>query len=130
MAAEPQIRKDVDLAPFIEKLREEYARLKEELVRLEGPDPHESLLEETGEITAVDNHPADEGTEVYMRDRDQLFREDLMRALNECERALEKVDEGTYGYSDQSGEFIGLERLDAIPYATLTLAEQERTPEG
>jgi RNA polymerase-binding transcription factor DksA len=40
------------------------------------------------------------------------------------------VDEGTYGYSDVSGEFIGEERLDAIPYATLTRDEQERTVQG
>lgn len=126
MAAEPKLRKDVNLEPYIAKLRAEHERVKGELAAMEGSGLHDSLLEDTGEITAVDNHPADGATEVYMRQRDQLLESNLVEILRECERALEKVEEGTYGYSDESGEFIGEERLDALPYATLTRDEQER----
>jgi DnaK suppressor protein len=40
------------------------------------------------------------------------------------ERALRKIDEGTYGISDVSGEPIPIERLNAVPEAIYTLAEQ------
>jgi DnaK suppressor protein len=52
-----------------------------------------------------------------------LESRDTGRLVN-IERALRKIDEGTYGISDLSGERIPRERLDAVPEAILTLAEQ------
>jgi DnaK suppressor protein len=46
--------------------------------------------------------------------------------LERVERALAKIDEGTYGLSDISGERIPDERLEAMPDAINTVAEQER----
>jgi DnaK suppressor protein len=47
------------------------------------------------------------------------------QALARVERALKKMEEGTYGYSDVSGQRIPEERLKAMPEATTTLAEQQ-----
>jgi DnaK suppressor protein len=52
-----------------------------------------------------------------------LEARDTERLVN-IERALRKIDEGTYGISDVSGEAIPRERLDAVPEATYTLREQ------
>jgi DnaK suppressor protein len=49
--------------------------------------------------------------------------------LRRVERALQKIQEGTYGLSDQSGVIIPRERLAAVPETTLTLSE-ERAAEG
>jgi DnaK suppressor protein len=46
--------------------------------------------------------------------------------LKRVERALAKIDEGTYGFSDISGDRIPDERLEALPDAINTVAEQER----
>ena len=46
--------------------------------------------------------------------------------LKRVERALEKIDEGTYGLSDVSGDRIPDSRLEAMPDAINTVAEQER----
>jgi DnaK suppressor protein len=46
--------------------------------------------------------------------------------LDEIERALAKLEAGTYGVSEQSGQAIPLERLEAIPWARLTADEEER----
>lgn len=132
MRAAPKIKKkkDVNLEPYMEKLRLLYAKYTRDLAGLEESGLHENIMDITGDATEVDNHPADSGTEVYMRERDQAMEENLLSIIRRCERALQKIEEGTYGYSDVSGDFIGEERLDAIPYATLTVAEQERTVEG
>jgi len=45
--------------------------------------------------------------------------------LADVERALQKIDEGTYGLSEASGEAIPAERLDAKPEALYTIKEQE-----
>lgn len=52
-----------------------------------------------------------------------LEARDTERLVN-VERALQKIGEGTYGLSDASGEPIPIERLDAVPEAIYTLAEQ------
>jgi DnaK suppressor protein len=51
--------------------------------------------------------------------------------LAHIERALQKIDEGTYGVSDASGNLIPVERLEAVPEAIYTLDEQQaREPAG
>jgi DnaK suppressor protein len=57
-----------------------------------------------------------------------LEARDTGRLVN-IERALRKIDEGTYGISDVSGERIPRERLDAVPEAIYTLAEQSALDE-
>jgi DnaK suppressor protein len=44
--------------------------------------------------------------------------------LERVDRALKKIEEGTYGASDQSGQLIPLERLEAVPESIYTLAEE------
>jgi DnaK suppressor protein len=48
-----------------------------------------------------------------------------VQRLVRVERALSKIEEGTYGYSDVSGKRIPDERLEAVPDAISTVAEQE-----
>lgn len=115
-----------DLTKYVERLRTLYAQLLEERDSLESTGLHEDVADAAGDASRHDNHPADVGTDLYLRERDSLMEQNLEYMLEQCQRALQKVEEGTYGYSDISGEFIGEERLEAIPYATLTLEEQER----
>lgn len=53
-----------------------------------------------------------------------LLRHEVAR-LTQVQRALRKIEEGTYGYSDISGQRIATDRLDALPEATTTLQEQQ-----
>jgi DnaK suppressor protein len=46
-------------------------------------------------------------------------------ALAQVERAIRKFDDGSYGVSEESGEPIGFDRLRAIPWATLSVRDQE-----
>lgn len=55
----------------------------------------------------------------------ELAEDDLDRqTLARIERALERIEEGTYGMSEVSGKPIPLERLEAVPYATTLVDEQ------
>ena len=45
--------------------------------------------------------------------------------LERIDRALKKIEEGTYGASDQSGQLIPRERLEAIPESIYTMAEEQ-----
>jgi DnaK suppressor protein len=46
--------------------------------------------------------------------------------ISKIDAALQRLDEGTYGYCEETGEPIGLKRLDARPIATLSIEAQER----
>ncbi|GGF68345.1 hypothetical protein GCM10010912_11700 [Paenibacillus albidus] len=85
----------------------------------------DSLRMSTGELSSVDNHPGDVGTETFERSRDLAINDKLAQELEEIEAALQRMDEGTYGICIASKEEIPYERLEAIPYTAYTV---EHTP--
>jgi len=76
--------------------------------------PHESV----GELSSYDNHPADEGTELYEREKDLALKEHATHRLDNINRALTAMDNGTYGTCEVCGEDIPYERLEALPNTT------------
>ena len=62
---------------------------------------------------------SDRSIELRARDRQR-------KLTRKIDQALARIDEGTYGYCQATGEPIGLKRLDARPIATLSLEAQER----
>lgn len=67
--------------------------------------------------------------EVAQSETGQALRDADERRLRNVERALQKIDEGTYGYSDLSGEPIPKARLEATPEAILTVDEERQAEE-
>ena len=59
-------------------------------------------------------------------DEIQKRNEDLDLLISKIDTALIKIDEGTYGYCEETDEPISLDRLEARPIATLSLEAQER----
>ncbi len=84
-------------------------------LRSEGLDQEEA--DQTGELTHYDQHPADQGSETFEREKDLSILERLETELAEIEAALQRVDDGTYGVDEETGEPIDPERLDALPTA-------------
>jgi DnaK suppressor protein len=79
-----------------------------------------------GELAGVDQHNADAGSDLFESERDQSMIERLERELEAIARAEQRLEEGTYGRSIESGEPIPDGRLEAIPWAERTADEQAR----
>lgn len=93
----------------------------------------DQLLQESNEtITHLQEEPqleadlvdcaaneTDRTIELRARDRER-------KLINKIEGALRRIEEGSYGYCDETGEPIGIRRLEARPIATLSLEAQER----
>lgn len=93
----------------------------------EGSDLGEDERHDSGgEISSVDNHPADLGTETMQREISLSTIEQIEAELEDVERAMRKLEDGTYGTSELSGEPIEPERLEAKPTARYTMEEQQR----
>ncbi len=110
---------------FAERQREKLVGLREELVRIrEGMAADEQDLGEAEGDTTPDSGDMSQG--MFTREMDASIGEQAERRLGEIDRALQKIEEGTYGLSDDSGEPIPRGRLEAVPEATRTVEEQQR----
>ena len=79
---------------------------------------------------AVDQQSADQGSDLNAEEIEQGLAEQLREELAAVERAEQRVEEGTYGLSVDSGDPIPDGRLEAIPWAERTAAEQSRYEGG
>lgn len=86
---------------------------------IDGLDDELSVSEQesSGELAAYDQHNADSGSETFEREKDASIRDSLERERGEIDAALARVDDGTYGVDEETGDPISDERLDALPWA-------------
>ncbi len=118
------------IAQFKQQLLDEKTKLEAEREQYAGPDREDSEKGASGELSGADmNNPADQATDLFDRERDQTAIENMDRMLAKVNRALAKIDEGTYGLSDIDGTPIPEARLEALPYANLTVEQAEDTLE-
>jgi DnaK suppressor protein len=114
----PETRVDHERArQLLERERERVLRELGELRAERGGDE---------ELSKIDQHPADVGTELFEEERDQSLINRLEHDLEAIERAFKRLEQGTYGLSIESGTPIPDARLEAMPWADRTLDEQAR----
>ncbi len=111
---------------FIAQQKQRLQDLKAELERVrEGLEEDQRFrAEEEEDFTQHDS--GDMSQSLFTREVDATVEQQVERRLENVERALQKIDEGTYGLSDDSGEPIPKGRLEAVPEAVRTVEEQER----
>jgi DnaK suppressor protein len=102
-------------------------RLEAELAELRGQraDLEESAEAATGEVD-FDEEFADAGSFTFERERDLSLADNAKDLIAKVEHALARIDAGGFGRCEACGGAIEAERLDALPYATLCLADARR----
>ena len=101
-----------------ELLARERARIEESIAAIQGEGPLEGdERREPGDVDSED---------LYQDELNQGRLEDLRRELAAVERAEQRLEDGTYGLSVESGEPIPDARLEALPTAERTVEEEER----
>lgn len=115
------MRNDIDFAYFKERLLTEQASLLGELGKIAQksstePDGWEAKPGEMDEATRADSIDRADHLEEFEERRST--ENELAKQLTQVERALAKIEEGTYGVCDVSNEPIEVERLEANPAAT------------
>jgi DnaK suppressor protein len=93
----------------------------------------EDILRESRETlthlqTDTENHPdlADRASSETDRSLELRTRDRQRKLISKIDDALRRIEDGSYGYCEETGEPIGLPRLEARPIATLSLEAQER----
>jgi DnaK suppressor protein len=111
-------------AAFIDKQRRQLIRLQVNLrTAARSAESDESDVRDDASREALESEDDAQKLAALELDANLVVR-DLGR-LERVDRALQKIDEGTYGLSDLSGAPISRERLEAVPEAIYTLAEEK-----
>ena len=110
---------------FVAQQKERLEGLREQLLQVRGEmeGDIESRGEQDGDFTEHDS--GDMSRDLFDREMDATIEQQAEQRLGVVDRALEKIEEGTYGLSDESGEPIPRGRLEALPEAIRTVDEQQ-----
>ena len=109
------MKEQTSYTKLIDTLREERNDSIETATELIKGDMRESL----GELSVLDNHPADIATEVYQRSQDVAEHDRLLHRVEAIDVALERSKKGEYGICEHCGCEIPFERLEVLPYTTV-----------
>jgi DnaK suppressor protein len=109
---------------YVEKKRQQLLGLRDQLIKTTNvAEGEEGAIGNESNLQAREYE--DDAQKLDMLEKEgNLVSRDVER-LGRVERALAKIGEGTYGFSDVSGQRIPNERLDVMPDAINTVAEQE-----
>jgi DnaK suppressor protein len=111
--------------PFMNDRQRAYFRKKlldwkEEILR-SSRDTLENLQESEQHPDLTDRASSETDRAIELRARDRQ-----RKLIAKIDAALQRIEDGTYGYCEETGEPIGIKRLDARPVATLSVEAQER----
>lgn len=101
--------------------RQKLLNWREEIIR-QTKETLEGLHEDSVQHADL----ADRATSETDRALELRARDRQRKLISKIDAALARIEDGTYGYCEETGEPIGLKRLDARPIATLSLEAQER----
>ncbi len=119
--APPKVK--VVLTPFLLKQKDRLLQLRDSLLDAMAGVAKDNLRSraEGSEASAFGMHQADAGSDAYDRDFALSLLSQEQDALYEIEEALKRLDLGTYGVCEVSGKTIAHARLEALPFARLTV---------
>ena len=111
---------------FVEKQRERLEELRAELTGVVRglEEDQRSQAEDEEDFTVHDS--GDMSQSLFDREMDATLEQTIESRLQYVERALQKVEEGTYGICDDTGKPIPRGRLEAMPEAIYTIEAQQR----
>jgi DnaK suppressor protein len=114
---------------FIDNQKKRLLELREELIKIAdlSASEEETLQYEAGGEAHDD---ADSAERMAIQENDEAQYHLNLKRLTQVQRALLRIDQGTYGYSEKSGKPIPRARLTEIPETTLTLEEARQEESG
>ena len=117
-----------ELADLAERLRAERDDLADQLSTIEDQSFATTQSDLSGDV-GVDDESADAGTATFEREKELSIEQNVRDLIAKIERALKRIDNGTFGVCDLCEEAIGRKRLEARPETNLCIRckeDQER----
>ncbi len=122
----PKNYRPSDDEPFMNARQKEYFRRRLQRWRDELYAESSQTLQNLQEVSLQSPDIADRASAETDRAVELRTRDRGRKLIQKIDEALERIEDGTYGYCEETGEPIGLRRLEARPIAMLSLEAQER----
>ena len=113
-----------ELADLRIRLVEERVQLDTQLTTIETDSFASTQSDSAGDV-GLDDEPADAGTATFEREKDLSIENNVRDLLHKIDRALKRMDEGTYGICDVCGKPIEKARVKALPYVDLCIKDAQ-----
>jgi DnaK suppressor protein len=126
MAAVTKEYRPTDDEPFMNPRQQEYFRAKLLAWKDEILEESRSTIASLQQDTVAEPDLADRATSETDRALELRTRDRQRKLIAKIDAALRRIEDGSYGYCEETGEPIALSRLEARPIATLSLEAQER----
>jgi DnaK suppressor protein len=114
-----------ELAQMRKQLLEERQQLEHQYKEIGESSFGTGQSELSGDIASFDEEYADAGTDTFERERDLSLTNNIRDLLDKIERAVDRIDAGSYGLCERCGRPIEKARLKALPYATLCVKDKQ-----
>ena len=114
-------RELTEVRKHLEEEREQLQRQMADIEQSTFADPQSEL---SGEVS-FDEEYADSGTFTFERERDLSLSNNIRDLIDKIDRALVRMDEGSYGLCERCGRPIEKARIRALPYATLCIKDKQ-----
>jgi RNA polymerase-binding transcription factor len=111
-----------EVAELRARLEEERDELAAQLTGIEEDSFATTQSELAGDV-GLDDEAADAGTATFEREKDLSIEQNVRDLLQKIERALKRMDEGTYGLCERCGKPIEKARIKALPYVDLCIKD-------
>ena len=111
---------------FVDSQKQRLIDLRDELARVRDRLEEDERGLQGGEDEFTETDSGDMSQSIFDREMDATLEEQTDRRLQEVEKALAKIEEGTYGICEDTGEEISRGRLEAVPEAVRTVEAQQR----
>ncbi len=111
---------------YMNEMQLEYFKQKLLAWRSELMKESETTLQDLKETSLNEADPNDRASSEADQSLELRTRDRMRKLIKKINQALDRIENGTYGYCEETGEPIGLARLEARPVATLSIEAQER----
>jgi RNA polymerase-binding protein DksA len=115
---------DRELTDLAERLRTERDDLADQLSTIEDQSFATTQSDLSGDV-GVDDESADAGTATFEREKELSIEQNVRDLIAKIERALKRIDNGTFGVCEICGKPIEKARLKALPYADLCIKDAQ-----
>jgi RNA polymerase-binding protein DksA len=106
------------------RLLSEHAELQEQLTTIEDGTFATTQSDLSGDV-GLDDESADAGSATFEREKDLSIENNVRDLMQKIDRALKRIDEGTYGTCERCGKPIEKARVRALPYADLCIKDAQ-----
>jgi RNA polymerase-binding protein DksA len=113
-----------ELTDLAERLRAERVDLGDQLSTIEDQSFATTQSDLSGDV-GVDDESADAGTATFEREKELSIEQNVRDLIAKIERALKRIDNGTFGVCELCGKQIEKARLKALPYADLCIKDAQ-----